>query len=80
MEFLPRESSRTAHYIKRVAKHFNKNTRKEESVSQLMQLMSWWRLTCVVSVLPDLPQDSNIDTNLKGRIRPPVGYRAVETK
>jgi hypothetical protein len=53
--------------LSKSVKHFNKDTRKEESVSELMQLMNWWKLaetTCVVSVLPDLPQDSNIDTNL----------------
>jgi hypothetical protein len=66
MKFL-RESSRTAIILGEPAKHFNKDTKKEESVSELMQLMSWWKLaetTCVMSVLPDLPQDSNIDTNL----------------
>lgn len=48
-------------------KHLNTDARKEESVSELMQLMSWWKLAetiCVVSVLLALPQDSNMGTSL----------------
>lgn len=44
------------------AKHFNRDARKEESVSELIQLMSWLKLAetiCVVSVLVAFPQDSN---------------------
>jgi hypothetical protein len=58
------------------AKHLNRDARKEESVSEVMQLMSWWKLAetiCGVSVLLDFPQDSNIGTSLnKNNTQTPV--------
>jgi hypothetical protein len=53
--------------LRESAKHLNRDARKEGSVSELMQLMSWWKLAetiCEVSVLLDFPQDGNKGTSL----------------